>query len=465
MLAVVDDAHWLDDASAAALLFAARRLEGEPVALLFAVRDDEAGAFDGGDLPVLDVARRRRRRRRGAPRRPGRAAGRGAVRAELLEVTAGNPLGLVELTGALTAEQLAGREPLPDRLPLTAGVERAFLDRYRRLPATGAPCCWSPRPTTPAAPHRHPGRRRLGAGDDALDAAEHSGLLVVDDGTVTLRHPLVRSAIYGAATSTRRRQAHRALADALAGTTQDDRRAWHLAASVDGPDEEVVAALDEAAERARRAVATRPRGRGLDPGRRAHRPTPRPAPGGSSRPPASQPAAGRPADTRRLAGAALVDAADPLLRADLLQLQGQVEWNNRSLDDGYRIVLPGATTAAPHDPARARVLAMLAAALASFGARSADAPEPSPSSRPPGAGRATRERVAGPLLDGFTAVRRGDWAEAATALRARVGPPDRARGAAPAAPNLAIATMHLGDDERAIGLHDLQLQPPGRPGR
>ena len=169
-------------------------------------------------------------------------------------------------------------------------------------------------------------------------------------------------------------------------------------------------------------------------------------------------AAGRHRDTDLLTRAALVDVEDPLLRADLLQLQGQVEWNTRSLDDGYRIVCEAASCAAPHDPAHARVLAMLAAALASFGARSTDAPAPATIVGPPGPDAAPEQLVAGYLLDGFAAVVHDDWAAAATAFR-------RAWDVVlpPTAPpllhaNLAIATMHLGDDERAVRLHDLQLQ-------
>lgn len=180
-----------------------------------------------------------------------------------------------------------------------------------------------------------------------------------------MRHPLVRSAIYGAVTSARRRQAHRALADALAETPDEDRRAWHLAASADEPDDEVVTALDQAAERARRrggheaaaAAWSRAAELTLDPQARALRLY---SAAGSSL------LAARPLETDQLTRAALTDATDPLLRADLLQLRGQVEWNTRSLDDGYRIVCEAAATAAPHDPARARVLAMLAASLAAF---------------------------------------------------------------------------------------------------
>jgi DNA-binding CsgD family transcriptional regulator len=458
VVAVVDDAHWLDDASAAALLFAARRLEGEAVAMLFAVRDDETGAFVSRDLPVLTVAGVDAGAAEALIADQLGATVAPQVRAELLEVTAGNPLGLLELTRALSAEQLSGHARLPDRLPLTEGVERTFLDRYRRLPPPAqtvllvAAADDSGRASTIAR-----AAQSLGAGPDAMDTAEESGLLIEEDGVLTLRHPLVRSAIYGAATSSKRRQAHRALADALAGTPQEDRRAWHLAASVDGPDEGVVAALDEAAERARRrggheaaaAAWTRAAELTLDTHPRARRLF---AAAGSNL------AAGHPSETDRLARAALVDATDPLLRADLIALQGQVEWNTGSLDEGYRLVCRAATAAAPHDPARARVLAMLAAALASFGARSADAPDPTTIAPPPAPDAPPEELVAGLLLDGFSAVRRNDWADATGALYRAWETPIRPDAPPMLHHNLAIATMHLGDDARAIRLHDLQLQ-------
>jgi DNA-binding CsgD family transcriptional regulator len=458
VLAVVDDAHWLDDASAAALLFAARRLEGESVAMLFAVREDERGAFDVPDLTVLDLsgvatdaAQELIADQAGGPVAP-------QVRDELLRATDGNPLGLLELTRALSEHQLSGREPLPDRLPLTEGVERAFLDRYRRLPVDAqtvllvAAADDSGRAATISR-----AAESLGAGPAALDAAEESGLLEDVDGVLGLRHPLVRSAVYGAAARSRRRQVHRAIADALAGTPQEDRRAWHLAASVDGPDEDVVAALDDAARRARRragheaAAAAWARAAELtvDPHARALR---------LFAAAESSLAAGRPVETDRLARAALADTTDPVLRADLLQLQGQVEWNTRSLDDGSRIVCQAAATAAPHQPARARVLAMLAASLASFGARAPDAPDPATLVPPPGADAPAEELVAGLLLNGFSAVRQGDWTTAATALRQAWDVPTGPGTPALVQHNLAIATLHLGDDTRAIRLHDLQLQ-------
>ncbi len=458
VLAIVDDAHWLDDASAAALLFAARRLEGERVALLFAQREDDRGSFDTLDLPVLSVAGVDADAAAAVIADQAGVEVSPQVRAELIEITRGNPLGLVELTRALTAGQLTSQAALPERLPLTEGVERAFLDRYRRLsPAAQTVLLVASADDSGRATTISRAAESLGADLAALDAAEESGLMSEQDGVLTLRHPLVRSAIYSAATSSRRRQVHRALADALAGTPQEDRRAWHLAASVDGPDEAVVLALDETAARARHragheaaaAAWTRAAELTVDPQARARRLY---AAAGSSL------AAGRPLESDRLARAALLDATDPLLRVDLLTLQGQVEWNTRSVDDGYRIVCQAAQAAAPHDPSRARVLAMLAASLASFGARSLDAPDPTTIAAPPDPDSPAEDQAAASLLDGFSAVVRDDWATAATALRRAWDTP-----VGPAAPpvlhhNLAIATLHLGDDVRAIRSHDLQLQ-------
>src|SRR4051812_4480037 len=133
LLVVVDDAQWLDDASAAALQFVARRITMEPVALLWAARDNAARPFDTTDLPTLRLA--------GLG-----LAGATAVLAEqtggevspevvalLVANTGGNPLALRELPSVLTPGQLAGTEPLPPRLPVTERIERVFLDRARWL--------------------------------------------------------------------------------------------------------------------------------------------------------------------------------------------------------------------------------------------------------------------------------------------------------------------------------------------
>ena len=171
----------------------------------------------------------------------------------LMTQAAGNPLALVELPSTLSAEQLAGAAPLPAQLHLTAGIERVFLDRCRRLP----PDVQTLLLVAAADDSGHVATVRaaaaqLGADPDSLDAAERSGLLVVDGDIVRVRHPLVRSAVYQAATSRERREAHRALADALDPADDPDRYAWHRAAAVDSPDADVVAGLTAAGARAER---------------------------------------------------------------------------------------------------------------------------------------------------------------------------------------------------------------------
>ena len=249
VLVIADDAHWLDEASAAALLFVARRLQAERVALLFAARDGVASAFDAGELPCLTLGGLSGEAAGQLLRRHAPGDVDAAVRDRLVTATGGNPLALGELSGVLSADQLSGRAPLPEQLPLTGGVERAFLDRYRRLPeAAQRFLLVAAADDTARLPVVRDAADRLDAGDAALDAVEQAGLLRVDGDVLTLYHPLVRSAVYRAATSAQRRAVHRALAGALDGDA--DRRAWHLAAASDRPDDAVVGALDAVAERA-----------------------------------------------------------------------------------------------------------------------------------------------------------------------------------------------------------------------
>ncbi|MFB7738851.1 AAA family ATPase [Streptomyces sp. NPDC056112] len=463
LLVVVDDAHWLDDASAAALLFAARRLQAERVALLFAARDGDARQFDAGDLPAIVLggvngadAHALLSEHTGTDIDP-------AARDQLVAGTGGNPLALVELAGVLTADQLSGRAPLPTPLPLTGGVERAFLDRYRRLDETAQRFLLvaATDDTTRLTVVRD-AAERLDAADTALDAVELSGLLRVDGDAVSLYHPLVRSAVYRAATSAQRRAAHRALADVLTG--DPERRAWHLAAAADRPDEDVVAALDGVAERAaargghEAAAAAWARAAELTAGgeargRRLYRAA------------SSAWLGAHPSRASALAQAAAADVTDPPARAQLLALQGQIEWNTRSLNDGYDLILRAAEVAADGDATLVAQLAMLAASLAAFGARSPRAVDPTALVAEPAPDAPPPVRAAWALLHGFGAVARSDWAPAAESFRSAFSLTDDA----PVEdhllqPNLGIAAMLIDDDERGLRLHEQQLTAARRAG-
>ena len=160
-------------------------------------------------------------------------------------------MALVELPGSLTPAQLAGLEPLPADLPLTEGVQRVFLDRSRRLSADAQTllCVAAADDSTRVGVVRQ-AADLLGAGAGALTEAEQSGLVTITGAEISFRHPLVRSAVYQGATTHVRQQAHRALAQVMTSGQDADRRAWHLAAAVDEPDDDVVAGLDDAARRA-----------------------------------------------------------------------------------------------------------------------------------------------------------------------------------------------------------------------
>ena len=190
-----------------------------------------------------------------------------------MEVALGNPLALIELPAGLTSAQLAGEEPLGEPLGTAPAVERGFLGRIEDLPgSTRRALC------VVAASDVGDLRvlaRALAAIDldrDDLRPAEAVGLLTVAS-SVGFCHPLARSAIYGAAGESERTEAHRALAAAAEATGEADRRAWHLAASARGPDEQIASGLVQAAESARRRGGVWSEAKALE---RAARLTPEP---------------------------------------------------------------------------------------------------------------------------------------------------------------------------------------------
>lgn len=245
LVCVIDDAHWLDPASSLALTFAARRLQAESVVVLFGSR---TAGNEIARLPTLELAGL-------TDDDAATLLGRGhpvpidaSVRSQLLAEARGNPLALLELPHALS---LAGGFALAKAQPLQRRVEDSLLARLDPLPAASRALLL----LAAADPTGDPGLlwaacQGAGVGFDALAPVEAVDALAVDT-RVRFRHPLVRSAVYRAATAEERRAAHAALAAATDRDDDPDRRAWHEAHARSTPDEAVAADLERSAGRAR----------------------------------------------------------------------------------------------------------------------------------------------------------------------------------------------------------------------
>ncbi|MFE0022204.1 AAA family ATPase [Amycolatopsis sp. NPDC059021] len=226
VLVVADDLQWIDAGSREMLAFAARRIDGEPLAVLAATRD--AAGFSG--FPALALGPLDDRSASALlDSRPQPPTGKRRLR--VLDQAAGNPLALVELARTDCADE--------DLLPLTDRLTRVFAADLEMLPEHTRQALLLVAADELAAVENA----------EALAPAEAAGLVRIAGGRVRFRHPLVRSAIYHSVPLADRRRAHRALAASLDG--EPDRRAWHLAAAADGPDETIAAALEDSAGRAR----------------------------------------------------------------------------------------------------------------------------------------------------------------------------------------------------------------------
>jgi DNA-binding CsgD family transcriptional regulator len=247
LLCVVDDAQWLDGASARALAFVARRLLAGRVALAFATRVVGGGLVRFPELRIEPLGRRDARAllKSVLPARLDES-----VLERIVAETGGNPLALLELPRGLSPAQLAGGFGLPAVLPLSAGIEQSFARRLARLPrdARRLLLLAAAEPVGDPALLWH-AAQQLGIPETAAHAVESEGLLRLD-GAVAFRHPLVRSAVYGAADPSERREAHRALADATDPEIDPDRRAWHRGQAASMPDEDIAAELERSAGRA-----------------------------------------------------------------------------------------------------------------------------------------------------------------------------------------------------------------------
>jgi DNA-binding CsgD family transcriptional regulator len=248
LVCVVDDAQWLDRASAQVLAFVARRLLAEPVGLTFVAR--EPGAELRG-LPDLEV--------RGLPNEDARVLLRsvvrfrldGQVRDRVLAEARGNPLALLELPHGLSATELAGGFGLVGAQAVPARVEESFRHRLEVLPDdTRLLMLIAVAEPVGDAALLWRAAERLEIPTSAAVAAEADGLVEIGE-RVRFRHPLVRSAVYRSASLQERQAAHLALAEVTDRELDPDGRAWHLAAAAPGADEEVASELERSADRAR----------------------------------------------------------------------------------------------------------------------------------------------------------------------------------------------------------------------
>ena len=365
VLWVVDDAHWLDRASALSLAFVARRLLAESVGLVFSLRDpvDELAG-----LPELVVS--------GLGDDDARALLESALPVRLDEQvldrvvaeSRGNPLGLLELPRGLNPAELAGGFGLLDVGPLASRIEQSFQRRLDALPAETRRLLL----TAAAEPvgdvtllWRAAGE--LGLSADAALPAQSAGLIELG-AHVRFRHPLVRSAVYQSASAPERQEVHRALADATDPEADPDRRAWHRAHAAPGLDEALAGELERSAGRARARGGIAAAAAFLE---RAVELTPDPAERGRRALAAAQAKfeSGAMEAAQGLLAVAEACPLDDLERARLRRLRAQVIFALRRGSDAPPALLEAAKQLEPLDAEAARAAYLEALGAAIFAGR------------------------------------------------------------------------------------------------
>jgi DNA-binding CsgD family transcriptional regulator len=352
LVCVVDDAQWLDRASAQTLAFAARRLGTESVAMIFAVRETGTIAELTGlaELTVSGLSDDDARALL-ATVLPGRVDE--AVLDRIVAETHGNPLALLELPRDLTPAELAGGFMLPARKALVGQIEDTYERRLVPLP----PATRRLLLVAAVEPVGDPvllwrAADRLGIGPAAAVQACAAGLVDFSD-RVRFRHPLVRSAIYRAASPQQRRSAHAALAASTDPETDPDRRAWHAAHAAAGPDEDVAAGLEASADRARARGGLAAAAAFLG---RASELTPQPAHRARRALAAAEAMhrSGTPSAALRLLSLAAAVPADEVRQARVQLLRAQITFALNRGSDAPRLLLDAATRLAPLDVRRSR---------------------------------------------------------------------------------------------------------------
>jgi len=365
VLITVDDAQWLDGASAEAIAFAARRLVADPVAILVAVREGEQSSFPLAGWPEMRLGGLTRE---AAAQLLGQASSASLDR--LVRATHGNPLAMVELA---RVEPGAAAEMHAD-MPVATSVERAYLRRAEGLgesarqvlllvAASGA--------SDLGLVQRAAARMELGRA--AIDEAEAVATLIqVQGDKIDFAHPLARAAIYHAASPAQRRAAHRALAGAMTDPGDADRRAWHLAAAAGGYDDEAASALAEAALHARESTGYRAAAAALaESARLTESSTVR----GERFFGAAQNAwlAGDADQSVALLASARKVTTDTAVLLEIDTLDGHISMRRGAVVEGYRKLMAGAAAVESVD--RLQAVRMLGdAAISTFGAGHPDEP-------------------------------------------------------------------------------------------
>ena len=353
LLCLIDDAQWLDEASAQVLTFVARRIAAERVVLVFALRDPSDSdllPFDG--LPVMCLGGLDETDARVLLAGSGHAPLDDGMRDRVLTEARGNPLALLELAGSTAAAWVGGFE-LPDVRDTTHRIEDTFRRRADSLPAPTQLLLLTAAvdPTGDVTLLRN-AAAHLGIAYEAAAPAEAAGLLEID-GRVQFRHPLVRSAVLRAAAPLDRRRVHSALAAATDPKADPDRRAWHLGQSVMGTDEDAAAELMRSAERARSRGGLAAAAVFME---HAAKLTPDPAvrAGRALEAAHAKHEAGGSADASELLAVAAAGPLDDLQRARLQLLRAQIAFHRARGVEGQVMLLDAARSLAPLDPALSR---------------------------------------------------------------------------------------------------------------
>lgn len=449
VLAIVDDAHWMDHESARALVFAARRLQAEGVVMLFGAR---TGQFDASSLPEMALGPLDTESTAEIVREGSGTDVAFDVAQRITTATGGNALAIAELATLLTASQISGRDPLPLNLPVSARVDRLFTERIEGLTeACRQALLVAAADDTGTTSVVFAAAQKLGSQPEDLEGAERLGLVRVDGSDVEFRHPLVRSSVYGSATFAERRRTHNALAEVFEQLGDEDRAAWHMAAAALAPDEAAAERLDQAAGRAhmRGAYATSANAyeRAAALSDTAHK-------RGARLAEAAREAwlAGLLPRAARLVESAEQLVQDPSKLAECYRLRGSIELATGAAPNTAAILISAARHTASVDPGRAVELLALAGEGASLGVDTGAAKQIREIAEGLTTSESPRDRFFAGLLVGFTRLS-DDPAAASVALREAIAFADDETEDVDLLLAAGRAAFYVGDDAAALKFH------------